>query len=162
MYSDHSQVALSVSNLSASYGMNKVLSDVNFEVLPGHTYGLIGLNGVGKTTLIKMVLGLKTPDTGEIKIFGRSSQDTMAKSDISYLPEGFDPPWFLRGNEFVMFAASLYGRQVANDDMVKMAECLSLRTNALQEKMQGYLKGMRQKLGLISTVLTGGQMLILE
>ena len=162
MSSEHPLAALSVSNLSASYSANKVLSDVNFQVMAGQTYGLIGLNGVGKTTLIKMALGLKTPDTGDIQIFGRSSQDAKAKTDVSYLPERFDPPWFLRGNEFVSFAASLYGRQVANDDIVKMAEMLSLRPNALTEKVQGYSKGMRQKLGLIATVLTGCQMLILD
>lgn len=154
--------ALDVVCISAGYGNRRVLEDVSFCVLSGQTYGLIGLNGVGKTTLIKIVLGLKSAISGEIKVLGRSSVDVDARIDISYLPERFDPPWFLRGGEFVQFAASLYGRQVAENDMVAACRKLALDPDVLKNKVQTYSKGMRQKLGLIATVLTGCKILILD
>lgn len=154
--------ALDVINLDAGYGSRQVLSGVSFSVTAGQTYGLIGLNGVGKTTLIKIALGLKTSVSGEIKVFGKASSDTTVRADISYLPERFDPPWFLRGGEFISFTASLYGRRVAQDDMDRACEKLALDPAVLKNRVQTYSKGMRQKLGLIATVLSGCRILILD
>jgi len=94
---DNSNIALDVKGLVAGYGSRQVLEDVSFSVLSGQTYGLIGLNGVGKTTLIKIALGLKSATSGEIRVFGQLSSEASARADISYLPERFDPPWFLKG-----------------------------------------------------------------
>ncbi len=157
-----SDKALNVINLDAAYGVRNVLNNVTFSVASGQTYGLIGLNGVGKTTLIKIALGLKTAKAGDIKVFGKQSSDTSARSDISYLPERFDPPWFLRGGEFIAFAASLYGRTVNVADMERACEKLALDPTVLKNKVQTYSKGMRQKLGLIAAVLTGCRILILD
>ncbi len=158
----HPEIAMEVLGLSAHYGPKEVLKDVSFSVSKGQTYGLIGLNGVGKTTLIKIALGLKTAQKGGVKIFGKPSSDPSVRFDISYLPERFDPPWFLKGGEFVKFAASLYGRQVLDSDMVMACEKLALDPKVLGSRVQTYSKGMRQKLGLIATVLTGSQILILD
>lgn len=162
MQQNHSHIALEVDNLSASYGANQVLSNINFSVLKGQTYGLIGLNGVGKTTLIKIALGLKSGISGEVRVFGKNSTDHSVRYDISYLPERFDPPWFLKGGEFISFAASLYGREVLKSDMESTCQKLALDPSVLKNKVQTYSKGMRQKLGLIATVLTGSQILILD
>lgn len=162
MIEEHSDFALEVVNLYANYGAKQVLEDVNFAVKKGQTYGLIGLNGVGKTTLIKIALGLKTAQSGEVKVFGRSSADADVRYDISYLPERFDPPWFLKGGEFVQFAASLYGRKVVLSNIEDACQKLALDPKVLKNKVQTYSKGMRQKLGLIATVLTGSEVLILD
>lgn len=154
--------ALSVVHLDANYGDRRVLNDISFSVGGGQTYGLIGLNGVGKTTLIKIVLGLKAAQAGGVMVFGSPSSDAKVREDISYLPERFDPPWFLKGGEFIEFAASLYGREVAKDDMVLACEKLALDPAVLKSKVQTYSKGMRQKLGLIAAVLTGCRVLILD
>jgi len=157
-----SSQALCVQGLNAGYFGRRVLEDINFSVLSGQTYGLIGLNGVGKTTLIKIALGLKEAEAGEITIFGEKAGRPKAKSYISYLPERFDPPWFLKGGEFVRFAAKLYGRKVLTEDMEKYCTQLALDPAVLKNKVQTYSKGMRQKLGLVATVLTGCPILILD
>lgn len=162
MTQDSSHLALEVVDLSANYGAKQVLDGVNFSVEKGHTYGLIGLNGVGKTTLIKIALGLKLAQKGEVRVFGKKSSEASVRYDISYLPERFDPPWFLRGGEFVQFAASLYGRKVSFESMEAACEKLALDPKVLKNKVQTYSKGMRQKLGLIATVLTDSQVLILD
>lgn len=155
-------LALSVQNLDAAYGSRDVLHGVAFDVLAGQTYGLIGLNGVGKTTLMKIILGLKTAKAGNIHVFGRATNDVVARVDISYLPERFDPPWFLRGGEFIDFAASLYNRDVTQEAKEEACRHLALDPQVLKNKVQTYSKGMRQKLGLIATVLTGCPLLILD
>lgn len=162
MQQNNSDIALDIKNLFAVYGTNQVLKDVSFSVLRGQTYGLIGLNGVGKTTLIKIALGLKLPQSGEANVFGKKSSENSVRFDISYLPERFDPPWFLKGGEFVDFAAALYGRKVAIADVEEACKKLALDPKVLKNKVQTYSKGMRQKLGLIATVLTGSQILILD
>ena len=162
MTEEQSRFALEVIKLSANYGAKQVLNDVSFSVEKGQTYGLIGLNGVGKTTLIKIALGLKEAQSGAVHIFGRSSAEATVRYDISYLPERFDPPWFLKGGEFVQFTASLYGRKVPLENIEEACEKLALDPKVLKNKVQTYSKGMRQKLGLIATVLTGSQILILD
>lgn len=154
--------ALDIIGLTAGYGKRVVLDNVSFSVAQGQTYGLIGLNGVGKTTLIKTVLSLKNPMSGQIQILGNDHQSPQARQKVSYLPERFDPPWFLKGGEFIRFSVSLYGRKVSVEEMEEACRKLALDPTVLKSKVQTYSKGMRQKLGLIATVLTGCDILILD
>jgi ABC-2 type transport system ATP-binding protein len=159
---DQAVPALDIIDLTAGYGRRVVLDNVTFSVGQGQTYGLIGLNGVGKTTLIKTVLSLKDSISGDIRIFGHKRGSDEARQKISYLPERFDPPWFLKGGEFINFSVSLYGRSVSHDSIEQACRQLALDPAVLKNKVQTYSKGMRQKLGLIATVLTGCDMLILD
>lgn len=154
--------ALEVARLVAGYGKKIVLNDVSLTVTAGQTFGLIGLNGVGKTTLIKTVLSLRDPVSGEIRIFGMERGAKEARARLSYLPERFDPPWFLKGGEFIEFSASLYRRKVTRQVMENTCAALALDPAVLANKVQTYSKGMRQKLGLAATILTGCDMLILD
>lgn len=156
-------VALSVDNLVVSYdGKRHVLDQVSLAVERGETFGLIGLNGEGKTTLIKTLLGLRNAQSGQMSLMGHDVRTATARADLAYLPERFDPPWFLVGREFVRFSATLYNRTVDDADMTDMAVCLGLDPAALARGVNTYSKGMRQKLGLIATVATGCNLLILD
>ena len=159
---EHDVSALSVRDVSVSYGRRKVIDRLDLFVGQGETFGLIGLNGVGKTTLIKTVLGLREPDTGEIAIFGMARADVSAKKKIAYLPERFEPPSFLTGMEFLRFSMRLYGIAADKERIVREAEGLMLDPAVLENRVQTYSKGMRQKLGLISVFLTGCPLLILD
>jgi ABC-2 type transport system ATP-binding protein len=139
-----------------------VLHDVSFDVKASETFGLIGVNGAGKTTLIKTAMGLKTPLKGSVHFFGSHHDDEKVKSFFSYLPERFDPPWFLKGGEFIDFSASLYGRRYDGATLEKYCARLALDPAVLSRRVQTYSKGMRQKLGLIATVLSGSPLLILD
>jgi ABC-2 type transport system ATP-binding protein len=153
---------LSVRSVSAGYKGITVFDDVNFNVQSGEIFGFIGLNGQGKTTFIKTVLGLKDPVSGQISVLGASAGASAAKKNIAYLPEKFMPAWFMSGYEFIRFSVSLYGENVSSTQIDEMANMLSLDVNALSRKVQTYSKGMAQKLGLIATVLTGAPFLILD
>ena len=154
---------LNIDKVCVSYdSVNDVVVDITLQAMPGEFFGLIGLNGAGKTTLIKSVLGLRSQRTGEISIFGRPCTDPQSKRNLAYLPERFDPPWFLTGIEFLRFSLKLYGQKIDDAVFYEYAEKLALDKAALKRRVQTYSKGMRQKLGLLGTVLTNCKLLILD
>lgn len=79
---------IDISQLDFSYDRQKVLCGINLSVDAGTTLGVIGPNGGGKTTLVKLLLGLLKPSSGEIRVAGLSPQRAMARGDlIGYLPQ---------------------------------------------------------------------------
>lgn len=154
--------SLNISSVNAGYGSAHILHDISFDVQPGETFGLIGLNGAGKTTLIKTILGLKDQASGDIIVAGSKAGSDEAKRQLAYLPERFDPAWFLNAYEFMRFTLSLYGRKLDTAQADAMAEKLGLNVAYLSRRAQAYSKGMRQKLGLMATFLTDAPLLILD
>lgn len=155
-------LAIAVEDISAGYGERMVIEDVSFSVNKGEIFGLIGLNGVGKTTLIKTILGLMEPAQGAISLFGNDNEAPEGKSVLAYLPEKFEPPFFLSGLEFIKFSLELYGRSATEAEVQKAADRVALSREALQRRVNTYSKGMRQKIGLMGTWMTGCPLLILD
>ncbi len=153
---------LDINDVSAGYDGKNIISNVNLKVERGEFFGLIGLNGAGKTTLIKSILGLKEPSAGTIKLFECPNKALEGKKHMAYLPERFEPPWFLSGMEFLKFSASLYSKTVEQDVIFNLADSLALDRAALKRRVQSYSKGMRQKLGLMGVIVTGCDLLILD
>lgn len=156
---------LKINDLDVSYGRYQALEHVNLDLEPKKTFGLIGLNGAGKTTLIKTILGLRQPLKGGISYFNHNEKElseTEIKKHIAYLPERFEPPSFLKGEEFIKFSASLYKKKLSLDQIKQQAESLDLDPDVLKRSVNTYSKGMRQKLGLIATIMTGCDFLILD
>ena len=153
---------LEISGISAGYTKSNVIHNISLQVENGETFGLVGLNGAGKTTLIKTILGLKDQSLGAISVDGNPAGQDAAKMLISYLPERFDPAWFLNAYEFIDFTLSLYGRKALRSDVDALADDLGLDRSFLKKRAQTYSKGMRQKLGLITTFLTGCPLLVLD
>lgn len=152
---------LEIENVSAWYGTVQALHDVNMSVAKGEITGLIGLNGAGKTTLIKSILGLRSCK-GKILFRGKMLEELSSSEHPSFLPERFDPPWFLTGIEFLRFSAKIFNHSIDEETVFKAADTLNLDRGALVRKVQTYSKGMRQKLGLMATVLVGSDFLILD
>lgn len=156
---------LKIENLSVSYKNFRALEAISLSLEHKETVGLIGLNGAGKTTLIKTILGLRKPEQGQIIFTGEAGEvlsEVQSRRQIAYLPERFDPPRFLTGSEFVSFSASLYQKRVTKDQVEAVASSLELDPSVLKRSVNTFSKGMRQKLGLIATILTGCSFLILD
>jgi len=81
---------LKIDHLVKSFGNEKILNDVSFEVPENRIVALLGPNGAGKTSIVKLSLGLLWPDLGEITISEGSWLDNKVRKDISYLPERFN------------------------------------------------------------------------
>lgn len=157
---DHSP--LSVTDIHKSYGSHKVLSGISLTLQPGEIFGLIGLNGIGKTTLIKILLDLAVADSGQAKIFGEPCTHVKARTRLSYLPEKFAPSRYLKGAEYLSLALSYYGQKLDLDRARILAAELDLNPDVLTRKVGGYSKGMGQKLGLLGAFLVDQPFMILD
>ena len=154
--------SLVIQDVSVSYAGKPAISNISLDIKSGETFGLMGLNGAGKTTLIKCILGLRSPDQGEINVHGFARTSRQSKEKIAFLPEKFEPPWFLTGMEFLKFSLNLYKQSFNETDVIEAAEALALDPEALRRRVNTYSKGMRQKLGLLATILTQCPVFILD
>lgn len=104
--------ALSTAGLSMRFGKNDVLSDVDMRVPAGSVYGLLGRNGVGKSTLLHLALGLLTPTAGRISVLGldpaRQSRELLER--VGYIPERLPLYDWMTVDEIVAFTAAQYRR----------------------------------------------------
>ncbi|MGC2856814.1 ABC transporter ATP-binding protein [Novispirillum sp. DQ9] len=152
---------LVVDDVRAGYGAREVLHGVGFAVEPGEVFGLIGLNGVGKTTLIRGILGL-TPARGTLSLFGRPNAEPAARRGLFYLPEKYMPAAQLTGWEHLEIAQGWLDGPLDRDAARALAEGLALEPAALDRRVRTYSKGMGQKLGLVAALLSRLPLLILD
>ena len=156
------QVALNVENLNQCYGNHAVLDDVNFSLKHGEYLGLVGVNGAGKTTFIKSVLDFISVKSGKIEIFGRSHRETDSRSELSFLPEKFLPPYYLTGRDFLFYMAELNHIKLDENDIEQIFKVLDLDISVLKKSVRQYSKGMAQKLGLAFCFLSKRKMLLFD
>jgi ABC-2 type transport system ATP-binding protein len=134
---------------------------VGFAVQPGEVFGLIGLNGVGKTTLIRSILGL-TPAQGTLSLFGRPNGEPAARRGLFYLPEKYQPSAQLTGWEHLGIAQAWLDGPLDRDAARGLADGLALDPAALDRRVRTYSKGMGQKLGLVAALISRVPLLILD
>jgi ABC-2 type transport system ATP-binding protein len=152
---------LKISEISKSFD-RAVLDAVSFEVQENEIFGFIGLNGQGKTTLIKIMLDLLDTDFGDIEIFGISSVLPEARKKICYLPEKFHPSLNQSGEEFLKFVLGFYDKKFDLTKATKICQNLDLPVAVLKKKISNYSKGMTQKLGLLAVFLSEAELVILD
>lgn len=148
--------------VNKSYGSNQVLKNFSMTMYPGKVLGLVGLNGIGKTTIIKCILNLASFDSGNIKIYGKLPSDKDAMLNLCYLPEKFNPNPLLTGEEFIKIYLKMHGQSYEEEEVTKSCTELDFDPSKLKLTMNKYSKGMGQKIGLITTFLTKVQLLILD
>jgi ABC-2 type transport system ATP-binding protein len=154
--------ALTFEKVSKSFGDTIALDDFTLEVRRGELFGLVGGNGAGKTTLIKCMLDFARADRGEIRIFGVPHNITSARRELAFLPERFNPPFYLTGRDFLKYMAQLHRVQYDEDRARQIFERLDLNLSALQRLARTYSKGMTQKLGLAACLTSGKALQVLD
>ena len=140
------------------------LTELDLEINKGEIFGYLGPNGSGKTTTIKLLLGLIFPTSGSIKILGNSDIASPAvRSKIGFLPEGAYYPDFLRGEEVLRFYGKLYGLG-GKDLESRIQKVLGVvgMTHAHKRFVRSYSKGMRQRIGLAQALISDPEILILD
>ena len=140
------------------------LQDLTITIDKGEIFAYLGPNGSGKTTTIKLILGLIFPTSGTIKVMGSSDLGAPAvRASMGYLPEGAYYPEFLRGEEVLRFYGQLYG--LGGKDLEKridhVLEIVGM-TRARKRTIRGYSKGMRQRIGLAQALISDPQILIMD
>jgi len=103
-------IVINIQNLSYSHGKKQIHSNLNIQIKEGTIFGLLGKNGVGKSTLINILMGFLKPKNGKCEIFGEDSHNLSAKSkkDIALLYEGFISYDFMSIKEIEKFFSSFY------------------------------------------------------
>ena len=154
--------AISFQQVSRTFGRQRALDAVSFDVKAGECFGLVGGNGAGKTTLLKCLLDFIVMDSGRIDIWGAPHQQTSAHTRITFLPERLAPPYYLRGEDFMRYMLSLHGQPFHPQRVRDIFDALELPLDALAKAVRSYSKGMSQKLGLAACFLSDKPLLILD
>lgn len=164
-----SDPVIQIRNLSKVYrdfwGRKKVqaLNSLSLDVKKGEVFGLLGPNGSGKTTTLKLLLGLLFPTNGEIKILGRPSGDVSKNEKIGYLPEESYLYRFLNAEETLDFYGRLFkmsGRE-RRERSQALIERVGLK-DARKRQLKEYSKGMTRRIGLAQALINDPDLVMLD
>lgn len=157
-----SEIAIQVTALCKNYGSLKALKNLYLEVFKGEIFGFLGHNGAGKTTFLKILVGLSHASSGEVKIFGEKLSNKTRKN-FSFLPERVSIPAFLTPIEFLKYSYRLHYHLPKKVDLEiqEAIEKVGLE-KFKKEKVAGFSKGMLQRLGLAQSLLGKPNILLLD
>jgi ABC-2 type transport system ATP-binding protein len=158
-------VAVEAKNLVKDFGSVRALDGLNFTIKEGEIFGLIGLNGAGKTTCLRITSTLLLPTSGTITVFGHDVVDEASevRNVITYLPEEAGAYKNLSGYEYLKFMASFRTNdKAAIEKLVDAASEISGLGNRLKDKVKGYSKGMKRRLLVARALMTKPKLAILD
>ena len=155
--------AIRFDGVTRRYGAVTALENLTFEVRPGEMFGLIGPDGAGKTTTIRLAGGLLRPDAGRITVFGRDpvAEHRAITGEVGYLSQRFSLYGDLTIDENVAFFAEIHGVkrfQPARDRLLDMTQLTPFRARRA-DRLSG---GMKQKLALACTLVHEPRILLLD
>lgn len=147
-----------------SFNVKTALAGISFEVPRGQIFGFLGANGSGKTTTIKIAMGLQAASSGRVELLGQPTGNVKVRSRIGFLPER---PYFhmnLSADEFLNFHRSLYGpslegrRRAGNEELLRLVGLPDVRGLLLRS----FSKGMLQRIGMAQALLNDPELIILD
>ena len=159
------QKQISLKNVQMEFDTQQVLKGIDLDVFQGDIIGYIGANGAGKSTTIKIMLGLLEGYTGEVELFGEPLQtgDLKHKRKIGYVPESADMYDQLTPSEYLSFSGILYGMDpvVANEKAFQLLRLLGME-DVFHKRIDSFSKGMRQKVLIVSSLLHNPEVIFLD
>ncbi|MGE5396919.1 MAG: ABC transporter ATP-binding protein [Chitinophagales bacterium] len=150
-------------DLTKLYNGRPGCKDICLSVSEGQVFGFLGPNGAGKSTVIKTLLGLLKPTSGQAMVLGKPLGDCSARKKIGFLPEAFRFQEWLSGQELLEFHSSMYkiNPNLVRQRIAEVFEITGLKGRE-KDRIQTYSKGMQQRLGLASAMLPKPQLLFLD
>jgi len=148
--------------LTKHYGTQLAVADLNIHVKKGEVYGLLGRNGAGKTTAIRMITGLLQPTKGEVKLFGER-MTVPTKQSFSRIGALIESPTFyenLTARENLKIIADLRGTQ-SRDSLDNALSLVDLE-NENSKKVKQFSLGMKQRLGIAMALMHEPEFIILD
>ncbi|MEX0703313.1 MAG: ABC transporter ATP-binding protein [Planctomycetales bacterium] len=147
------------------WGRKKVraLNSLTLDVRQGEVFGLLGPNGSGKTTTMKLLLGLLFPTEGDIRVLGRPATDVAKNEKIGYLPEESYLYRFLNAEETLDFYGRLFDlsgpeRRKRSRELIEMVGLQHAKRRQLKE----YSKGMTRRIGLAQALINDPELVLLD
>ena len=162
---ENSESIISIKNLTMSYGSKNVLNGINLEIPRGQIIGYIGTNGAGKSTTIKIMLGIIEGYEGKVEILGQdiSNGSIEYKKKIGYVPELADIYDNLTAYEYISFLGEIYELdQKKLIERVKKLMSLFKIEGAIDSRISSYSKGMKQKLLIICSLIHNPDILFFD
>ena len=154
------EAVIKFDSVSKRFGSKQALNQVSFEVPRGVVFALLGDNGAGKTTAIKTMLGVVTPDSGEASVFGLSCRkdDLAIRRRVGFVPEQPQLYDWMRVDEMGWFASGFYGEAFKKDYLKRIAD-FDIPAN---KKIETLSKGMKAKVSLALALAHHPELLILD
>ena len=156
-------LSILIKNLSKSYGLNKAVNNVSFDVQQGEIFGLIGPDGAGKTTLFRILTSLLLPDSGEAAVDGLDvvrDYKTLRRR-IGYMPGRFSLYQDLSVEENLGFFANVFGAHIR--DNYELIRDIYVQLEPFKNRRAGALSGgMKQKLALCCALIHRPRVLFLD
>ena len=163
MENDKMEYAINIESLKRNYGNVPAVKGVSYSVSKGEMFGLVGPDGAGKTTTIRMLTGLLRPDSGNAKVldFDLLTQQNLIKNEIGYLSQKFSLYGDLTIDENIEFFADIHGVKNFKDRRNELLEFTRLTPfrDRLADKLSG---GMKQKLALACTLIHKPKIIFLD
>ena len=156
-------MSISISNLSKTYGAQKAVNNISFNVNKGEIVGFLGPNGAGKSTTMKMITGYLDADAGNIQVCGIdvSNKNIESKKKIGYLPEA-NPLYFeMYVREYLLFTAGVHQLKNSKQRTEEIIKIVGLTVEA-NKKIGQLSKGYRQRVGLAAALIHEPEVLILD
>lgn len=150
-------------DLRKSYGNIEALKGVTMQVEPGQIYGLLGQNGAGKSTMVKILLGIVRITDGEAFLLGQPAGTVSTRRRVGYLPEDHAFPGYHTARSLLHFYGQLYG--LSRDDRTKrMNEALNIvgLSKRADSKVKTFSKGMKQRLGIAQSFFHDPEVIFLD
>ncbi len=165
-----SETVIEIRNLSKVYrdfwGRPKVraLNALSLDIKKGEVFGLLGPNGSGKTTTLKLLLGLLFPTEGEVKILGKSAADVSKNERIGYLPEESYLYRFLNAYETLDFYGRLFDMTAAQrkERSEKLLDLVKLAPQSRRRQLKEYSKGMTRRIGVAQALINDPDLVMLD
>lgn len=153
---------MDVRGISKTFGKRRVLNNISFQINSGEIFGFLGPNGSGKTTTIKMILGLLKLDSGQIYIDGHNIKTDFeeAMTQVGGIIENPEMYSYLSGKANLKLYCNIYDG-ISEDRITEVVRMVKLE-NRINDKIRKYSLGMRQRLGLAQAMLHKPKLLILD
>jgi ABC-2 type transport system ATP-binding protein len=152
---------LNIDSVRAGYGLKLVLDNISLSLNRGTSLGILGVNGAGKTTLLDLVLGLRRPRTGKVRVFGHRPHSPLALKHVGFAPEDGLPPEYLTGSEYLKFVAALK-KIPRRDRTLQVEQLMDWFELPARLRLGSYSKGMRRRLVLAQAMMGPPELLILD
>lgn len=157
---------IEIKNVSKTYnGTKKTLENITFNVNDGEIFAFIGRNGAGKTTMIKLIVGILDFESGEILINGKSIKESPieCKKDIAYVPDNPDLYENMKAIDFINFICDMYNTPLITrrENIAKYSKMFEIENN-LNDDISSFSHGMKQKVALISALAHNPKVLIMD
>ena len=153
-----SDIPVVLDGATKRFGATLALDNVSFAVKRGETLALLGPNGAGKTTAISLLLGMRPPTSGQVRIFGQDPRNAPARSRLGAMLQESGVPATLRAREVVEFVGAMYETPISTSEVLATAE-LTHRANARVTTLSG---GERQRLYFALAIVGRPELLFLD